>query len=276
MIETSVEACLETSTYIIRGGSDGRERLRLLARVMQPATLSFLDRVGIRPGMGCLDVGCGGGDVSLDLARLTGPRGRIIGIDSDEVVIEIARREARERGIANVDFLRADITEREPGPDFDLVYARFLLTHLRNPAETVARMAHALRPGGTLVVEDIDFRGHFSFPESPALGRYVELYTETVRRRGGDPIIGPRLPALLAQAGLEEIGMNVVQPAGTEGEVKLITPITMECIANAVLTEGLASRQEIEQLVSELYEFAHTPGTLAAVARVVQAWGRRL
>jgi ubiquinone/menaquinone biosynthesis C-methylase UbiE len=270
-----IQASLETRAYIIRGGVDGRERLRILARVMQPTTLALLDRGGIRPGMACLDVGCGGGDVSLDLARLTGPGGRVIGIDKDEVVIEIARREAGERGIANVDFLRADITEREPGPDFDLVYARFLLTHLRNPAETVARLAHALRPGGILLVEDVDFRGHFCYPHSPAFDRYVELYTETVRRRGGDPNIGPRLPALLVEAGLEEIEMNVVQPAGTSGEVKLITPITMERIAEAVLTEGLASRHEIAQLVSELYEFAHTPGTVAGVARVVQAWGCR-
>jgi hypothetical protein len=136
-------------------------------------------------------------------------------------------------------------------------------------------MVHALRPGGTLVLEDIDFRGHFRFPESPAFRQYIELHTETVRRRGGDANIGPQLPALLAEARLEKIGMNVVHPAGTNGEVKLITLITMESIASAVLTEGLASREEIVQLVSELYEFAPTPGTVVAVARVVQAWGCR-
>jgi 2-polyprenyl-3-methyl-5-hydroxy-6-metoxy-1,4-benzoquinol methylase len=86
-----IDTSPETSTYVIRGGVDGRERLRILARVMQPTTLALLDRGGIRPGMACLDVGCGGGDVSLDLARLTGPGGRVIGIDKDEVVIEIAQ-----------------------------------------------------------------------------------------------------------------------------------------------------------------------------------------
>ena len=55
--------------YIIRGGIKGRERLRMLSRIMQSATLNLLQRAGIRPGMTCLDVGCGGGDVSLELAR---------------------------------------------------------------------------------------------------------------------------------------------------------------------------------------------------------------
>ena len=69
--------------------------------------------------------------------------------------------------------------------------------------------------------------------------------------------------------------MNVVQPAGTEGEVKLLSPLTMENIADAVLAEGLASRVEIDQIVAELYEFARAPGTVGCAARVVEAWGHR-
>ena len=69
--------------------------------------------------------------------------------------------------------------------------------------------------------------------------------------------------------------MNVVQPAGTHGEVKLITPITMENIADAVLAERLASRKEIQRLVSELYAFAQDRSTVVSFPRVVEAWGYR-
>jgi hypothetical protein len=62
----------------------------------------------------------------------------------------------------------------------------------------------------------------------------------------------PRLPELLAHNGFEQIEMSVVQPAGLDGEVKLLTPITMENIADAVMAEGLASKEEIEQLISDL------------------------
>ena len=262
-------------TYVIHGGVEGRERLRILSRVMQPTTLSLLYRVGIQPGMACLDAGSGGGDVTFDLARLTGPGGRVVGIDSDQTVIEIARCETAKRKLENVDFWLADIARSELKSDFDLVYARFLLTHLRDPGAVLSRMRQALRPGGVLVVEDIDFRGHFCHPDNPAFWRYVELYTETVRRRGGDANIGLRLPELLTEAGFEAIEMHVVQPAGANGEVKLITPVTLENIRDAVLAEVLASRDEINQLLAELYEFACTPGTVSSVARVVQVWGYR-
>ena len=268
-------ANLDRSTYIIRGGMEGRERLRILSRVMQPTTLSLLHRVGVRPGMACLDAGSGGGDVSFDLARLTSPGGRVVGIDSDQTMIEMARRETAERKLDNAEFWLADIARSELEPKFDLVYARFLLTHLRDPGATLARLRRALRPGGVLVVEDIDFRGHFCYPDHPAFRRYVDLYTETVRRRGGDANIGPRLPELLTEAGFEAIEMHVVQPAGANGEVKLITPVTLENIRDAVLAEVLASRDEINQLLAELYEFACTPGTVSSVARVVQVWGYR-
>jgi hypothetical protein len=83
------------------------------------------------------------------------------------------------------------------------------------------------------------------------------------------------LPDLLRQAGFEEIDAHVVQPIGTRGEVKLLNPLTMENIADAVLADGLATREEIDGIVHELYAFAADPTTVAGLPRVVQAWGRR-
>jgi hypothetical protein len=86
-----------------------------------------------------------------------------------------------------------------------------------------------------------------------------ELYIETARRRGGDPNIGSRLPALLMAAEFEKVQMNMVQPAEMTGEVKLLAPITMENLAEAVIEEGLASQAEIDGLVAELYELCARP-----------------
>ncbi len=264
---------MQQTDYIIRGGIEGRERLRILSRVMQPTSLALLRRAGIRPGMTCLDLGCGSGDLTLDLARMVGDTGRVVGTDIDEAKLAAAREQAAEHGLAKVEFRAADITATDLEPEFDLVHARFLLSHLSNPSAALTRIRQALRPGGVVVVEDVDFRGHFSHPECPALLRYVELYTECARRRGADANIGPRLPALLEEAGFENVQMNVVHPSGTTGEVKLLNPITMENIAATVLAEGLASPAEVVQLVAELYEFAHTPGTVAGLPRIVEAWG---
>src|ERR1700747_29997 len=119
--------------------------------------------------------------------------------------------------------------------------------------------------------QDSDFRGCFCHPECAAFSRYVQLYTQTAQGRAVDPNIGPRLPGLLAKAGFEKIQINVVQNAAMSGEVKLMAPLTMENIVDAVLAAGLASRAELDRLVHELYEFARDPDTVIGGPRVVEA-----
>jgi ubiquinone/menaquinone biosynthesis C-methylase UbiE len=97
--------------YSIRGGLAGRERLRVLARVHGPATERLLGHLGIEAGMRCLDVGCGGGDVTLALARRVGPAGEVVGVDLDEVKLGLARDEAREAAVTNVDYRVGDAYE---------------------------------------------------------------------------------------------------------------------------------------------------------------------
>ena len=258
--------------YIIRGGVAGRERLRLLSRVMQPSTHAALQRAGICAGMSCLEVGCGGGDVAFDMARMVGPTGRVVGTDIDREKLALAQNECAGHGLENVEFHFSDITQTDPEGKFDFIHVRFVLTHLPDPANALIRMRRALRGGGIILVEDIDFRGYFCHPECPALWRYVDLYTETVRRRGADANIGPRLPALLSEAGFASAQMNVVQLAAATGEVKIVTPLTMENIAEAIIAEGLAVADEIDRLVSELYEFAESGATILSSPRIVEAW----
>jgi SAM-dependent methyltransferase len=265
---------VSSPTYVIRGGLQGRERLRVLARVMWPTTSALFSRVGIAPTARCLDLGCGGGDVTRALAGIAS-EGFVVGTDLDETKIEIARAEAATAGVGNVEFRVDDV--RQPASDerYDVVYARFLLTHLAEPAKALTTTVHRLERGGVLVVEDVDCSGHFCHPPSPAFTRYVEWYSKAAVARGCDPNLGPRVPGLLRDAGLGDVGVNVVQPAGLAGEVKLIAPITMENVADAVIGAGLATPQEVSQTVEELYAFARADGTLLSLPRVVQTWGRR-
>src|SRR5215216_2084494 len=120
-------AMATTSEYAIRGGLAGRERLRILARTLHAGTSALFDRLGVGAGLRCLDAGCGGGDVTLELARRVGPRGRVIGVDLDQAKLDLARQDAAEQGISNVEFRALDVRIAELDTDFDLVYARFLL-----------------------------------------------------------------------------------------------------------------------------------------------------
>jgi SAM-dependent methyltransferase len=270
---TAMSAAPEKTHYIIRGGVAGRERLRTLNRVMQPTTLALFERIGLQPGMRVLDAGCGGGDLAFQLARLVGPQGKVVGTDIDAVKLEMARQEAAAAGIANVEFRIADNQQAKIEREFDIVHARFLLTHLPDAHGALQNMIRATKPGGLVVIEDIDVNGWLCYPPCAAHARFIELYAATVQRRGGNPNIGPSLPVMLSAAGLARVHMNVVQPAGTSGDVRLITPLTMENIGDAVLEEKLASREEIDRLVAELYDFAKRPGTVDGMPRVTEAWG---
>jgi SAM-dependent methyltransferase len=240
---------------------------------MRPALLRLFDRLDLHEGMACLDVGCGGGDVTYDLARIVGPAGRVLGTDMDETKLDSVRKEAAGQQLSNVEVRLADAVDAVAEESFDFCFARFLLTHVPDPRSVLHSMYTALRPWGILSVVDIDFSGYFSYPECAAVKRYVALYTETVKRRGGDANIGPRLPSLLNELGLADIHMNVIQPAGFEGEVKLISPLTMENISDAVIAEGLATKTEIDSIVAELYDFAQRTDTIGCMPRCFEVWG---
>jgi len=261
--------------YVIRGGVKGHERLKVLSRVMQASTATLFNSVGVGSGMTCLDVGCGSGDVAMELARLVGPGGRVVGVDIDEIKLALAKDEADKLGISNLEFCSIDIRESPQKPEYDLVYARFLLTHLSDPATTVKCFNQFLKPGGLVIVEDIDFSGCFVHPPSAAFDRYHELYCTAVTRRGGDPNIGPRLPGLLCDAGFLDVDLYVVQPMGLSGDVKLLVPLTMEAIVDAAMAEQLTTKAEADELVAALFEYAADPRTVAGAPRIVQSWGRK-
>jgi predicted O-methyltransferase YrrM len=248
------------SNYALRGGVRGAERLRLLASVKWPTTSTLLDRIGLHKGMRCLDVGCGIGAVTLRMAQAVGRGGRVVGLDIDRECLSLASEEARRLGLRVA---------------YDLVFGRFILTHLRQPETALAGMARAVRPAGVVAIEDIQFAGHFCYPPCAAFDRYVALYQQVVQRKGGDPNIGPRLLEILIDAGLEEVTLEVIQPTFCRGEGKQIAAVTMDHIREAVVRAGLGSDEEVTNIVSELESFARGSRSLMALPRVFQVWGKR-
>ncbi|MEO8028596.1 MAG: methyltransferase domain-containing protein, partial [Bryobacteraceae bacterium] len=109
--------------YIIRGGVEGRDRLRILSRLMAPSTHAVLLRAGLSPGMSCFEIGCGSGHLAFDMAQIVGPFGKVLGTDIDELKLTLAAEEAATLGLKNIEFRMADIMA-DPGSDapcqFDL------------------------------------------------------------------------------------------------------------------------------------------------------------
>ena len=259
--------------YIIRGGDPGAERLHVLSRVMRSGTLAVLDRAGLAPGLNVLDLGCGGGDATIDIARLVGPTGRVVGIDMDDRVLAHARSTSEACGLT-IEWKQGRAEDLNEEASFDIAYSRFVLSHLSDPAGALRRMRRAVRPSGRIVVEDIDITTHAYWPPSTAFQRYIELYAATGRARGVDPVIGPRLAALLIDAGLEDVEVSISMPVFRTGEGKTIARLTLANIADAAISVGLTDREEVDRLLVELSAHEVDPRSIQSTAQVFQAIGR--
>src|SRR6516165_2646920 len=261
------------SEYVIERGFSVRERMDLLASAHEPGTWSLLDLVGIREGARCVDFGCGGGHVTFELARRAGHAGSALGIDPDEELLSLARKDAAEHHLDNVTFA-TEYVEEFSDPGFDVAFARMLLSPLDDPAAMVVRMADTVRPGAVVIVEDVHFAGCFTEPACDAYDRWVAWFKAAVRLAHGNLDIGPRLPGLLRAAGLRDIGLRIVQPARFDGPVKQLQQLSMEKIRTAVLSAGLASADEYDAAHGELKAFTDDPTTVVASPRMIQTWGR--
>ena len=202
--------------YVIRGGRAGYERLQLLAKVWSPSTSDLFDRVGIAKGSRCLDVGCGGGEVTFEIARRVGPGGRVTGIDMDEIKLDLGREAALSRTLGNVEFSTAtDVSDWHETNVYELVYCRFLLEHLSCPLELLSNMWAAVAPGGALVVEDADFGALFCDPPNDGFAFWSRSNCTILERRGGDPLLGRKLYRYFLETDIPSPDMNLVQVAHT-------------------------------------------------------------
>jgi SAM-dependent methyltransferase len=270
-----MERSSRSEEYVLRGGQAGAERLHLLNRVKWPTTEPLLRSAGLRAGMSCLDVGCGGGDVTLKMAAIVGAEGHVVGVDRDQSILQLARQEADKQGLP-VTFRGLEAEDLAEAAAYDLVFARYLLSHLPRPQRTVEAMVRAARPGGCLVLEDVYLPSPVCDPPNAAFDRFVDLYQAVAREKeGGDAAIGVRLLGMALEAGLVDVRVGLVVPTFREGEGKWVTRVTMEHIRGAVVGAGLASDFEVDHIVDELGRLTEDDRTLMSMAPTFQVWGRK-
>jgi SAM-dependent methyltransferase len=156
----------------------------------------------LEPGMDLLDVGCGPGTITVDLAAGVAP-GRTVGIDSASAAIDAAQQLATH---APVEFRVADVMSSGlPDRSFDVVHAHQVLQHVPDPVGTLRAMAGLCRPGGVVAARDSDYEAMTWFPADPALDAWLELYRRVARANGGEPDAGRRLLSWARQAGLANV-----------------------------------------------------------------------
>jgi 2-polyprenyl-3-methyl-5-hydroxy-6-metoxy-1,4-benzoquinol methylase len=213
----------------------------------------------LRPGLDLLDIGCGPGTITVDLAARVAP-GRVVGLDVSPDPLAEARAGAAAAGV-EVEFQVGDVYAlRSEDDSFDVVHAHQVLQHLTDPVAALREMARVCRPGGVIAVRDVDYAATVWFPADPGLDQWLDLYGRVARRNEAEPDAGRRLLAWARAAGLRDI-------VATTSAWCYATPAEREWWGNSWAGRATASAFA-EQAV------AYGLATTAELEEIAEAWRR--
>jgi len=193
-----------TTDHIL--GSDDPEVTHHRSQAVLPGepTELLLHRGGIERGMRVLDLGCGPGDMTLQVAAMVGAEGYVVGLERDSAQISVAERRRAAMGVANVEFQQGDSCTFTTAEPFDAVVCRLL----RQLPDTVGVLAHhlgTLRPGGVFIAIDYDAHAARALPDVALFSEVRGRLSAACRHAQTEPSIGRQLPMYLGQAGYRQV-----------------------------------------------------------------------
>jgi len=249
-----------TADYIME---DPREAMRLELKVDPRAWVQKYLAGRIHGAAEILSVGCGPGVILRQVSALNASI-RATGLDISAERVQEAKE--RNRGNAQANFVRGDAQAMDfASNSFDLVYARMLMEYLKDKEGAVKEMARVCKPGGTVLLQDLDGQLLWHYPEDPVVQGTVEKVVRALSSTGFDPFVGRKLFSLAHGAGLKNIDVQVecyhliagqIEPAILEQwELKLE-------IAGPQLARLLGSEREAREQSRRFLEYLCRPDTL--------------
>jgi SAM-dependent methyltransferase len=269
----------DTNTDYLLGTGEGEVwRLGLQHAVWRPRALAAWRRAGFNVGQRLLDLGCGPGYATLDLADVVGPRGKILAADRSPGFLEVLNEKIAQRALGNIETRQLDLDEDAlPYRDLDGAWVRWVFAFVLKPRELVRRVAATLRPGGTLVIHEyIAYESWRFAPPVPEQAAFVDAVVRSWRDQGGEPDIGLQLPRWLTEESFEVVGMrthmDVIRPDDFmwQWPIAFVQSHTDRLVELGYFTPEMAARtREAVNAASRI------PGTYMLTPAVVEIIARR-
>ncbi|MEO8039707.1 MAG: methyltransferase domain-containing protein [Betaproteobacteria bacterium] len=260
--------------YVPGAGTAGQARLKLLQVIAGPGTARAMRSAGLGRGARAVDVGCGTGTVTRQIADIVGSIGHVTGLDASPEQIEIARRDAP--GFEQVRFVVASAYDTKLAHgSFDFAYCRFVLCHLERPALALLEMFNLLRPGGRMLCEEQEASTLTSVPATEAYANCACRELDFARRRGVDADIGMHLPHMMRELGLVDVEVSIWQPAFFRGDEKRFHEFTIAESIPQLVASGLTTPAELEPRLRAIRAVNDDESVLVVLPRIWQVLGRR-
>lgn len=225
----------------------------------------------LQPGMSLLDVGCGPGTITVDLAARVAP-GRVTAVELTDAALDLARAEAQARNQSNIEFVTADVHALDfPDDAFDVVHAHQVLQHVADPVQALRELRRVCVLAGIVAVRDADYAGFVWFPQLPTLDRWRELYSEAARVNGGEPDAGRRLLSWAQDAGFADITPTGSMWCFATPETRdwwgqmWADRIVESALARQLVDSGMATPAELEEIAEAWRDWAAAPDGWLAI-----------
>jgi ubiquinone/menaquinone biosynthesis C-methylase UbiE len=269
--ETEIE-----QEYVLGTDDDELARLGFQHQLWLAEAVRGWERAGFGPGDTLLDVGCGPGYVTLDLARLVGGLGHVIAVDMSQRFLQYLRAQIESRGIRNITTRLGDVGQLDVADEsVDGAYARWVLCFVEQPEAVVAAVARALKPGCAFVVQDyFNYEAAVIAPKDEIFDHVFRVVGESFRIRKGNPSVGSYVPAMMEGCGLEVREINPLIRIARPGTALWKWPETFFQNYLSVLVEmELLSETEKETFERKWDERSRDPGAFFCTPPMIEVIG---
>lgn len=241
------------------------QRLALMSKLLDPLHHRLLETVGLKPGLRCLEIGCGNGSISQWMSRKVGPAGHVVATDIDLQYIKRLRR-------SNLEIRQLNILKEKPeAGKYDLITARAVLHHIATPEKAIRNMVQALKPGGILLSIEPDFLAAIA-ATPPRLRAFWQAWLRWSQSVDVNYFIGRKMPDLLTAAGLQKVAAE-----GTTEIYRGDSPWaaywldTIRELKGRLLKSGYMS----SHMLTHFEKFYSDPEAWTSAITFVAAWGER-
>jgi ubiquinone/menaquinone biosynthesis C-methylase UbiE len=267
----------ESDPYVLGGTQTEQQRLVAQAAEFEVQTRWVLDQINIRSGASAVDIGCGPIGILDLLSERVGATGSVVGLEREERFVAMARAEIAQRGLSNVEVVQGDaLSTGLPKSAFDLVHERLVMINVPTREALLKEMISLLRPGGTIILEDIDDISYTCVPLHPSWTILLNAFHTTFHANGANAFIGRELTRYLREAGINNVRVKIHVGAVSPGEYRRTHLLSLlDALHEKVVHSGVLTETQLSEHRAALIDHLKDPDTLLIDKLLVQAWGQK-